>query len=157
VVTGPEHSNWTLDTLEKYFSERIDALKDFAIEREERSKERLNALKDAISQALASSEKAIAKAEEGAERKYESLNELRDMAQDQAGRFLTTAAYTPQHQALSEKIEALTTRIAAIESVDKGKSAGIGSVGTIVLGALLALSAVGSLVSVIFEITRAAH
>src|SRR6266699_241242 len=97
-------NGWTVDTLEKYLSDKCNAISATVQEQDERNKERFGAAKEQVNLALVNAEKAISKAEAAAEKRFEGLNELRGMALDQGKNFLQRAEYSVQHQVLVEKI-----------------------------------------------------
>jgi len=145
---------WTLDTLERYLTSAIDAVKKEAAEREDRNKERFLSAEKSVSTAMISAEKAISKAEIAADKRFDGLNELRGAMQDQTATLLPRAEYGAQHIALSEKLSSLETRLTKLESAIAGKSQGISGVGAVVAGAFVGLSAVGSIGALIISILK---
>ncbi len=63
------------------------------------------AAEKAVATALESQNVAVAKAEEAAERRFESVNEFRAQLSDQASTFLTRGEYTVAHNALVDKLD----------------------------------------------------
>src|SRR5260370_768092 len=93
-------NGWTVDTLEKYLSDKCNAIAATVTEQDDRNKERFAAAKEQVNLALVNAEKAINKAEAAAEKHFEGLNELRSMAMDQAANYLSLNDYAVQHQVL---------------------------------------------------------
>lgn len=143
---------WTVDTLHAHLTSRIDSLVVSVDERESRNIERLSALKETISFAMLSSEKALSKAETATDKRFESVNEFRDTLRDQAATFLTRTDYDSRHQSLVEKIEALTSRLLSEQSADQGKTKGLSTMGIIAIGIITSLSAITSAVTVVYNI-----
>ncbi len=119
-------------------------------ERDRRYNQRSVAQDDAVKAALATSKEAVVKAESATEKRFDSVNEFRQTLSDQAANFLGRNEYSASHKALEDKVSALAERIATNESSAKGRMAGVGSIGTLVLGAFVVLSAFGSIVSAVF-------
>jgi hypothetical protein len=67
------NNGWTLDTLEKYLSSRIESIKDNT------------------SIAMAAADKAVSKAETAAEKRFDSVNEFRNAMKDQQTTFADKA------------------------------------------------------------------
>lgn len=138
----------------------LDALKELLNERETTNKERLGALKTSIETALAAADKALVKADQATEKRFDSVNEFRQTLQDQALQFLPRGEYSAEFKALTEKVSDALTKIAEIETKGIGRSSGIGSIGTIVLGTLIgvgALAALGVLILNIINLSRGAQ
>lgn len=132
---------WTLDTLEKYLTTRIDAVKEN------------------VTTAMLAADKAISKAEGSTEKRFESVNEFRQTLSDQAVNFLSRNEYHANHAALIEKIEGLDKRISLNQSsITEMQSRGLGSkesfskVGAIVMGAVIGLSTITAIASVLFNV-----
>lgn len=71
-----------LDGLEKVLSEKISGLANISDERDRRYEDRFGAMDEKNTLALASSEKAIAKAEIAQEKRFDNTNEWRAAMQD---------------------------------------------------------------------------
>jgi hypothetical protein len=87
-------------------------------ERDKRYQQRSDSQDVAVKAALENSEKAIIKAEAATERRLEGLNELRDMAIDQAGAFARKEdlkVYDVKLQALDETVKTLMGRSGGIK------------------------------------------
>lgn len=76
--------------------------------------------------ALASSDKASAKADAAMEKRFDSVNEFRQTLSDQTQTFLPRAEYTARHSALIDKVDDLKAAIFKIEGKSSGLSAGWG-------------------------------
>lgn len=116
-------SEWTVDTLKAHFDQRL-------ADQEK-----------AVDAALAAAKEATQKAESAAERRFDALNEMRAMVNDQAALYLTRNEYEAKHEGLVQKVDTLQKVGAAGEGHDEGlnKAWGllIGAVG--LLGALVAI------------------
>jgi hypothetical protein len=129
---------------------RHKALVKLLEERDRRYNQRSVAQDDAVKAALATSKEAVVKAESATEKRFDSVNEFRQTLSDQATNFLSRNEYFASHKALEDKVSALADRLSTDESVAKGRVAGVGSVGTLVLGAFVIISAFGSIASALF-------
>ena len=86
-------------SLREYLMAQIDAA-------ERRADLRFEAMKEQVAAAFASSQRAIDKADEATEKRFEGVNEFRSALSDQATRFVTTETL----KALGDKLEAGITR-----------------------------------------------
>jgi hypothetical protein len=69
----------------------------------------VNAQKEGVKTAMDAAEKAVAKAESAADKRFEALNELRGMASDWRTEFARQSTVDLQIQTLSDKLEAFRT------------------------------------------------
>lgn len=149
---------WTVDTLAEYLIARISAVESSFIqisnEREERNKERFSSMKTSVDAALSASDKAIGKAEQATEKRFESVNEFRSTLSDQASTFLPRSEYSVQHKTLVDTSDLNNQRLARIEANMIGKSQGISSMGAVALGLFAGLSALAAISMLIFTIAR---
>jgi hypothetical protein len=120
-MPNKDAEGWTVATLKEYFSARLDSM-----------------------------DKAVSKAETAMSDRLSGMNELRGAMADQGKMMLTRAEYEGKHQALLEKLDALALRITTIESTQRGRSAGFGSIGTIISS----LASLAAVVAVILSIWR---
>jgi soluble cytochrome b562 len=88
-------------------------LKILIDERQARVVDRFESMNQKIDAALASSEKAISKAESATEERFKGVNEFRAALSDQTQTFLSRMEYQTGHQALIDKIESVEKRLAA--------------------------------------------
>jgi hypothetical protein len=130
-------TGWTLETLKSLLDER-----------EGRALERRAADKENISIAMSAAEKAITKADSALEKRLDGMNEFRASLNDQNAQFLPRAEYGVQHKALDEKVVDISQRLLTIEA----RKSGVGSVGNIVLGSLLALAAIAAIFDLILTV-----
>ena len=106
----------------------------------------IESLKEYFEAKLSAQNKAVQKAEIAMDSRLQGMNEFRQSLADQSQTMMPRAEYTVQHASLSEKIDSLATRIAALENLDKGKrvnQAGLGALATIII------IAVGTFVNII--------
>ncbi len=154
---------WTLDTLERHLTVRVDALeksfKTISDEREDRNKERFTAMKTAVDAALASSDRAVTKAEIATEKRFEGVNEFRSALSDQSSNLLPRIEYSVQYQGLIDRLSAsdkriteLQTFISQIEARGAGKSQGISLVGVMTLGVVTGIASLVSIATLAFNI-----
>lgn len=139
--TEKDVSGWTVDTLATFLLRIID-------ERDKQYDNRFNAQEKATVAALASSEKAIDKAEMANEKRFESVNEFRKTLADQTSTFITRTEAEAATGRNAERITDLTTRIDKSE----GKGAGLNAGWIYALGALAAIGTIFSLVVVFLAI-----
>lgn len=71
----------------------------------------LQAAKEAVQAAQAGADRAVAKAEGAADKRFESLNELRQLVNDVVALMMPKSEATNRFDAISEKLEAMTKRI----------------------------------------------
>jgi len=133
----PSPHGWTLDTLEKYLSDRIDALKDQVRAQDEQNKERFAAAKEQVTLALTAAEKAITKAEMASDKRFEGVNEFRGLLADQQRSLVPRAEYEVQHKALIDQITAQRDQLTMLA----GRSQGIGAIGTTLVSGAVGLAA----------------
>jgi hypothetical protein len=93
-------------------------------ERDRRYNERFDAQEKAVEAALASSEKAVLKAETASERRFEGVNEFRATLSDQAATFITRKEVDAELGAQSEKLNIQQSRLDRIEARSAGLNAG---------------------------------
>jgi hypothetical protein len=108
-------SGWTVDTLNFNLQRQLDDMRLFLDERYATQTKALDAAfvaaEKAVSSALASAEKAVTKAETASEKRFEATNEFRAQLSDQASHFATRTEVSVKFTALTEKVEADTSRI----------------------------------------------
>jgi hypothetical protein len=103
----------------------LAALQRLIDEREARTKERFQALKEstengmnsakeAITAAMDASDKAVNKSEVATEKRFESVNEFRKSLSDQTANQLTRAEYQIAHQSILDKIDMCEKRMSAM-------------------------------------------
>lgn len=139
--TGAVQSAWTVDTLREYLLQKITDQRDAQRQQvtdlrtmlDERYATQTKALdaafkaaEQAVAVALANAEKATIKAEDAANKRFESVNEFRQTLTDQAATFMPRAEYESAHKALDDKFETEAKRnanaIAALASrMDRGE------------------------------------
>lgn len=90
-------SGWTVDTLREHLSQRISDL------------DRL------LSARMDDADKAITRADSASEQRFASVNEFRGALSDQQRDLLRRGEYTTAHEALIERVTALTERVVAME------------------------------------------
>lgn len=85
-----------------------NSLKDLLSERDRRYQDRADAQDDAVAVAMASADRATAKAETATERRLEGLNELRSMAEDQARNYARSDEMKIINDASTKRLDELT-------------------------------------------------
>jgi hypothetical protein len=103
-----------VETLRRFILDRMD-------ERDRRYGERFDAQEKAVAAALAAAEKAVTKAEIATEKRLEGLNELRQLANDQAANFMPKTESEIRLAALGKEIDDLRTS----RDVGMGRQKGI--------------------------------
>jgi hypothetical protein len=126
-------AGWTVETLHEHLIARLDAQEKLGEEREARNLERFANANDRVIVAMASSEKAITKAEIATDKRFDGVNELRGALSDQATLMLPRTEYTTQHQSLIEKIDDLKDRLGKLNLTNWSAIGGyiVGAVGVI--------------------------
>lgn len=121
-------SGWTVDTLKAHFDilfAQIDLRYQQRYDAQGKALEAaMLAAEKAVQTALTAAEKAGRKAETAADKRFESVNEFRAQLADQAGTFMPRAEYETSHQALEDKVGALTERVNLAEGRTRGLNAG---------------------------------
>ena len=138
----------TTDALLTY----LVALEKMINEREERTKERFVAMDQSVKSALASFDKAIAKAEAATESRFASVNEFRETLADQARGFLPRTEYLIQNQTLQDKQTATERRVGQLEDRQLGKKEGMGTIGGVFLGGVATVSTIAIIGSLILAL-----
>lgn len=144
---------WTLDTLEEFLSNKVEALRGYFSDLRLLDKESVTtamiAAEKAIAAAMTASEKAILKAETAAEKRSEASNEIRAAMIDQQKNFAdkvqTEFRFNSTEQRLEEYKNMLSKRLDGIDlalSTSGGKSQGLSTSWSIFLGGATLLVAV---------------
>lgn len=121
-------------TLREYVEAKIDCLS-----------ERMNA-------SSVVSEKALEKAHSATEKRFDSVNEFRAALSDQANNMVTRNEYNVRHEALMERTETNSQRLAMIEAKLLGHREGTAGIGTIIVGVLIGINSLASLAAVAFSV-----
>jgi len=95
---------------------------------------------------LASSDKAILKAEIATEKRFESVNEFRQALTDQTKTFITRVEFEAMRDTSGSRAEAISSRLDKIE----GKAVGLNAGWIYLLGGLSAVATVVAVVVAIF-------
>jgi hypothetical protein len=110
----------------------------------------INAQKEGVKTAMDAAEKAVAKAESAADKRFEALNELRGMAADWRTEFARQSTVDLQIKGLTDKIEALRSAGSITDrKVDQIIAAGVGrnQVWIYLTGGVIAGAALGDFIS----------
>jgi len=115
--------------LRDFMSERIDQLRSEMLsridnlsknqqqiidERDRQYSQRFGAQQEATSAALAAAKEAVIKAEEAANKRFDSVNEFRQTLADQQSLFVTKDATDARFKSVEEKIASVTDRLNAV-------------------------------------------
>ena len=147
-------AGWTLDTLEKYMSRRLDDMERRADDREKMHVERFAAAKERVDLAMAASDKAILKAESASDRRFDGVNEFRKALSDNSATYMPRSEYAVQHQSLVEKIDTTVAAVAKMQSAAEGRIKGVSTVGFIVMAVITgasSLAGIGAFLLVMFH------
>jgi hypothetical protein len=126
-----------LDTLEKYLTEKVNAVIDLSEERESRNNERFQssekavttafaAAKEAVAAAMAASEKAVTKAEAASEKRQDASNEIRAAMIDQQKLFADKAQSEFRFNATDKRLDGIDLMLSRQEGRGAGVSASWG-------------------------------
>ena len=129
-------NGWTLDTLERFLSTKVEFLRE------------------SIELALTTSDKALTKAETSIEKRFDSVNEFRQALSDQTQNFLTKDAHEVKYVNIEDKINTLAERVSSAEAIHLGKTTGLISVGNLVVGMVSVVSALTSATAIIYTILK---
>jgi len=99
--TKESPSSWTVDTLKSHFEELL-------AEVDKRYEQRFEGQEKAVNAALTAAKEAVAKAENAAEKRFDSVNEFRGQLSDQARTFMPRPESEQRMQTLDDKIAAVT-------------------------------------------------
>jgi hypothetical protein len=108
-------SGWTVDTLAQHYRQRFDDLTKLL-------DERALGQQTAMSAALASADRATAKAEVAANSRFESVNEFRAQLNDQASTFMTRAEANALLAAVGERLTRIEERLNVGAGQDSGQA-----------------------------------
>lgn len=100
-----------------------------------------------VALALNAADKAVSKAEQATEKRFESVNEFRASLADQSATLITRAEFISKVEAVAEKLSDLTDRLNRAE----GKGAGIGALWGWIIGAIGLLSTVVVIANALFS------
>jgi hypothetical protein len=93
---------------------------------------RFDAQEKAVQSALASADRAVAKAEAASDKRFEAVNEFRASLNDNTRTLMPRAEYEQAIKAMNEKIDILTNRVNTRD--DRGK--GMGEIWGYIVGAI---------------------
>jgi len=83
---------------------------------------RFDAQEKAVQSALASADRAVAKAESASDKRFDGVNEFRSSLNDQTRTLMPRAEYEQAMRAMNEKIDILTARVNTRD--DRGRGIG---------------------------------
>ena len=103
---------------------------------------RFEAQEKAVNAALAAAQKAVEKAEAAAERRFESMNEFRGALSDASRLNMPRTEAEQQIRGLTEKIDAVSSRLTARENRGEGKGQVWSLIGSVVatIAAIIAVA-----------------
>jgi small-conductance mechanosensitive channel len=126
-------SGWTVDTLKELMEQRfIDSDK-------------------AVQAALLAAKEAVLKAEVATEKRFESVNEFRGQLADQTSNLMPRAEYNAKHQALEDKLVAITDRINKSEGATQGSDLTINKIYGAIAAAVAVISILVLLANKVFN------
>ena len=140
-------NNWTLETLKEALEKEINNVRGLINEADRRYSERFLGQEKAVESALQSAKDAVTKAELATEKRFESVNEFRKTLADQTNTLMSRNEYLSSHSSLLDKVDSLTTRIAAVENLKKGGELTMGKI-------YAAIVAVGAVLTIIVLISN---
>lgn len=98
------------------FDAQADALAAAFLSQQTAMKTALESAKEAVNAALAAADRAVLKAELAADKRFEALNELRQMLNDMLTSLMPRKETEERFVAMTEKIDATNARIGALEN-----------------------------------------
>jgi len=101
-------NGWTLDTLEKFISSKIEGIAETIRLNDRRYEQRFIDSKEAVGAALVAADRATTKAEDSQGRVNATQNEFRGQLKDQAGTFITRTELYAALVAVTALVTALT-------------------------------------------------
>jgi hypothetical protein len=136
---------WTVDTLKEFLSQQMAQNDRRYLELFEQKaasgRQVIEAQREAVNAALAAADRAVQKAEAGAEKRFESVNEFRNTLSDQQRNLIPRSEVMVIVASLTDKIESTTKQLDALVAERRGVQGGWGyAVGA--CGFILTLAAV---------------
>jgi hypothetical protein len=98
------------------FEAQSDALAAAFLSQQTAMQTALQAAKEAVQAALAAADRAVAKAETAADKRFEALNELRQMLNDMVATLITRVEAVQRFDGITEKVDAHGRRTDALEA-----------------------------------------
>lgn len=98
------------------FDAQADALAAAFLSQQVAMKTALEAAKEAVQAALAAADRAVSKAELAADKRFEALNELRQMLNDMVSTLITRVEAVQRFDSMTEKLDAGTHRVDTLEA-----------------------------------------
>jgi len=144
-MTKASSHGWTLDTLERYLSSKIDALDRYCSTNFTQSKER-------VDMALAAADKAVTKAEIATEKRFDGVNEFRGAMADQSKAFMPRAEYEVQRAAVNDALGRLDGVTTTLVERAAGKREGISGIGAILIGGATIFSSLAAAAAVVISL-----
>lgn len=115
--TDIEGRTWTVDSLLTY-------LKGMMNERDARYEQRFDALENLLKLSIATSERALSKAEAANDKRFEGVNEFRATLADQQSTLMPKGEYAVAHKALVDKIDTIFAQFSDCRSTHLGETTG---------------------------------
>jgi hypothetical protein len=106
---------WTIEALFEYFNRAIEM-------QDQKYEQHFSHQREAVNAALQSAEKAILKAEQASEKRFDAVNEFRSVLADQQRLLMTRSEYEVNHRNIVEATLALEKRIEKRENMSSGAS-----------------------------------
>ena len=150
-------SGWTVDTLKEFLSEKVFDTRDYTrqqiIDLREMTRQQaedhrrmlderyatqtkaldaaFKAAEQAVAVALSNAEKATTKAEAAADKRFDAVNEFRQVLSDQTSTFLPRIEYDTAHAAQTDRLNGISDRLSALElrltsRLDRGEGVDMG-------------------------------
>ena len=98
------------------FEAQSDALTAAFLSQQTAMQTALQAAKEAVQAALAAADRAVAKAETAADKRFEALNELRQMLNDMVATLITRVEAVQRFDGITEKVDSAARRADALEA-----------------------------------------
>jgi len=115
--------NWTTNQAMQHLESKLNGLREIMLANDVRYSERFEALKAANASALASADRALAKAEAASEKRFDNTNEWRQTMSDMTRTLMSRTEAISMYESNSEKIDDLMSRVKGIEGQSAGKLA----------------------------------
>lgn len=117
-------------------------------------RQEIDANKQLFQELLKAARDAVDKAEIANNARFNSVNEFRQALNDQSLTLLPRQEYAVAHKSLVDRVDAVTQRVATMEAGTQGRSAGLSSVGTIVMALVTGLAVLVSVASLAFNMLK---
>jgi ribosomal protein L12E/L44/L45/RPP1/RPP2 len=132
--------SWTVETAMTHLLALVNGL-------EQRTEDRFEASKDAVTAAIAAADRAVQKAESAAEKRFESVNEFRSTLADQQRNLMLRAEAVALVDSIKDKVSSLEKQLDQQRDERRGERTGMQNLWGYAVGVIGMLLAAGALIT----------